>query len=858
MAIGTRLNQYEVIGRIGAGGMGEVYRARDTRLGRDVALKVLHRRFSDDPASRERLRREARLVAQLAHPNIGAIHGLEEVDGTVFLVLEIVDGASLAKVLEDGPIPVREALEIAAQIAAAVSEAHGHGILHRDLKPSNIMVDERGRARVLDFGLATCDDPEGRCFERIAAASTGVVGAGAAIASTAPLASPPVSADAPTAEIDAAALDLPALEVAGKAGLAPREQAAVVSGTAAAPADAATHPPEAAVVRGARSVAASATDISVAGTPVYMSPEQVRGEPLDRHSDVWAVGCILFEMLTGKRPFQASSIAATFDQIIEREPEWEDVPEDVPESVRVLLYQMLDKNPRRRIGDLKDAQLLLESALLLMTGGLAAPGARRRRRTSIGVGAALVGIASVVLGAALSGSSLSGDPTPGFDSIAVLPIANLTGDPARETAAAGMTEELTTELGRVEALKVVSRSSVNALDGRGVALPELARRLGVRALVEASLLEGEQVRLSVRLYDAVEDAQLWAEIYEEDAADIELLQAQVTQAVVARLGVELSAEEKAHLDATRAVDPEASMAYLDGRYWAAAGRNVSAIESFRRAVEIDPGYAAAWAGLANAYVYRLPSNENMPRARHAAQTALNLDETLGEAHAALAQVRFFFDWYWDGAEASFLRALALAPNSAAIRQRYAGLLWAQGRIEEAREQLSRAEQLDPMSLFVKLELARTDYFARDYDASIEAYRALLDRDRDFWWAHMFLGISLQQSGRLAESANELIKAHTMLSEELGAALSTGFDDSGYDGLMRAWIREGEDNPRVQPTSLAAQNAFIGNIDEAIRRLELAFEQRTRALVWIAVDPQYDPLRSDPRFRNLLQRMGLES
>jgi tetratricopeptide (TPR) repeat protein len=349
---------------------------------------------------------------------------------------------------------------------------------------------------------------------------------------------------------------------------------------------------------------------------------------------------------------------------------------------------------------------------------------------------------------------------------------------------------------------------------------------------------------------------MWAEIYEEDAADIEILNARVAQAIIARLGVELSAEEASQLGATRAVNPEASIAYLDGRYWATSGRGRSAIESFRRAVEIDPGYAAAWAALANAYVYRLPSHENMPRARHAAQTALNLDESLGEAHAALAQVRFFFDWEWSAAESSFLRALALAPNSSTIRQRYASLLWAEGRLDEARHQLVRAEQLDPMSLFTKLELARTDYFARDYDAALAAYRDLLERDRDFWWAHMFLGISLQQAGRLDESAGALITAHRMLSDEVGTTLQVSFDASGYEGLMRAWITSGQNDDRVQPTSLAAQHAFIGDLDEAFRWLEIAFEQRTRALVWIGVDPQYDALRTDPRFGNLLQRMGL--
>jgi len=362
----------------------------------------------------------------------------------------------------------------------------------------------------------------------------------------------------------------------------------------------------------------------------------------------------------------------------------------------------------------------------------------------------------------------------------------------------------------------------------------------------------------VRLYDAVEDVQLWGETYEASAGDIETIHSRVAQAVAVRLGVEMTVQERQLIAATRAVDPEASEAYLDGRYWASAGRRGKSIEAYLRAVKIDPGYGAAWAALASEYVYQLPSHENMPRARHAAQTALNLDDSLGEAHAAMAQVLFFFDWDWQGAGVAFQRALALAPNSAGIRQRYASLLWALGRIDEARAQLERAQQLDPMSLFVKLELARTDFFARDYKAAADGYIELLELDRDFWWAHLFLGLAYQQAGMLDESAAELIAAHGMLRGETGEILRNAYQTGGYEGLMHAWIAAGEANARVQPTSLAAQHAVLGNRDAAFERLERAFDERTRALVWIAVDPQYDPLRHDPRFDTLLRRMGLAS
>jgi serine/threonine-protein kinase len=797
MSRGQRLNQYEVLGRIGAGGMGEVYRARDSRLGRDVALKVLHRRYADDPASRQRLGREAQLVAQLTHPNVGAIHGLEEADGVMFLVLELVEGETLAHRLEEGPLPVRDALDVAMQICGAVGEAHRRGILHRDLKPANVMIDGDGRVRVLDFGLATC---RGDCPPVLATSSA--------------------SPDDATAELPENVVRMARLRAAGAVAL---------------------------------TASSESTLAAFDGTPAYMSPEQLQGEPVDQRADVWAMGCVLFEMLTGEQAFAADSLGTTFERIVNDEPAWHLLPEATPESARVLLRQMLDKRPVHRLSNLRDARVLIEGALAISAGRPRSP-----RRTAAWAAAAAVAVVLAVAGGVLGFTSMGGGRNPSFAAIAVLPIDNLTGDPERDAFADGLTEELTTELGRIEALKVVSRSSVRALVGTGAPLPRLADDLGVRTLVEASLSGADPLRLSVRLYDAAQDVQLWGDTFETTADGIERVQSRIAQEIAVRLGVELTAEERRLLGATRVVDPQASAAYLNGRYWANSGNGARAIEEFQRAVEIDPGYGPAWAALANQYIYRLPSPEFMPRARHAAQTAVNLDETLGEAHAALAQVRFFFDWDWRGAEAAFQRAVALTPSSAVVRHRYAALLWAMGRLDEARTQLDRAHELDPMSLFIKLELARTDYFARRYDDAANGYRELLLLEPDFFWAHLFLGLTHQQAGALEESATDLISAHELLRDELGAKLRAGYEVGGYDGLLRAWIAASENNPRVQPTSLAAQHTWLGNHDEAFRKLEEAFDERTRALVWIGVDPQFDAIRDDPRFANLLQRMGLRN
>jgi len=794
----TRLNQYEVRERIGAGGMGEVYRAHDTRLGRDVALKVLHRRYGEDPEGRRRLEREAHLVAQLTHPNIGAIHGLEEAGGVMFLVLELVEGATLAERLEQGSLGVHQALDIATQICAAGAEAHRRDILHRDLKPGNVMIGDDGRVRVLDFGLATCR-------------SCGGASSSEPLDRTAQSAARPVSDSEPTVELRFEEIE-------------------------------------------AEQDPADATTDGLDGTPGYMSPEQIQGGPVDQRADVWAVGCILFEMLSGAPAFVGDSIVETVDNVLNRDPDWEALPDEMPEAARLLLAQMLEKRPPRRVGNLRDARVLLESALSIMDRRHPLKSSRRRRSMRSATVAALLAVPLMVAALALGARDGAGDVSVG--SIAVLPIDNLTGEPDRDAFVEGLTEEITTELGGVGALKVVSRSSVRAVMETQAALPDIAKRLGVRGLVEASLWSSAPLRLSVRLYDAVEDVQLWGETFDADEVDLERVQSRIVQAIVARLGVELTPEERRLLDATRAVDPAASAAYLNGRYWISQRNSYKAIEEFRRAVQIDPGYGPAWAALANAYAYRLPSPEFMPKARHAAQTALHLDDGLGEAHAALAQVRFFFDWDWEAAEASFQRALVLAPSSAVVRQRYAGMLWALRRLDEARTQLGQARELDPMSLFIQLELARTDYFAGDYDAAEHGYRELLDLAPDFWWAHLFRGLNYQQSGTLEASAEELIAAFAGFRGDLSDRLRSGYELGAYDGLMRAWIAASEGDERVQPTSLAAQYTLLGEHDDAFAWLERAFEQRTRALVWIGVDPQFDPLRDDSRFTTLLARMGL--
>ena len=754
--------------------MGEVYRAHDLTLKRDVAIKVLRQELASDAERLARLEREAQLLASLNHPGIATIHGFETADGVRFLVLELVEGETLAEKLEGGRLNLEEAQRFARQIAEALEAAHASGIVHRDLKPANIKITTEGRVKILDFGLAKSFQLEAEAPE-----------------------DPQDLSDSPT-------------------------------------------------------VAGSTRSGVILGTAAYMSPEQARGQAIDRRTDIWAFGCVLYEMLTGKRAFEGETFADIVAGIIERDADWSALPNDTPAAIRDLLWECLKKDPFRRMGDIVDARTEIES----MLSDPARPLATGHRP---GTGGTRTGAASI------------SSTTESIDSIAVLPLQNLSGDSGQEYFSDGMTEALITDLAKIGALRVISRTSAMCYRDTDKSLPQIARELNVQAVVEGSVLRaGDRVRITAQLINAATDQHLWAESYERDLGDILALQSEVARAIAQEIRVKLTPQEDALLAQGRWVDPGAHEAYMKGlHYWnkATKSRFSDAMEYFELAIEKDPNHALAHAGLADSHWWssfwgnRRP-HEAYPRAREAAEKALSIDETLGEAHAALGSIHLMYDWDWEAAEREFRRALELAPNSSSARICYGFYLSLMRRQDEAIAQAKRAQALDPLSGFSNSLLGHQFWLGRRYDDAIETFEKWLSTEPDDWFAHSHLGLQYQEKGRIAEAIAEVDKG-VELSGGVAVCVSNAvlvhhrFGDRQVAERLFESLKQRAAHEYVQPNCFIAIHRVRGETDLAFEWLEKAREERDSFLPWLRVTPlESMELPSDPRIDELMDRLGL--
>ena len=783
---GTKLGPYEILARLGAGGMGVVYRARDGRLERDVAIKVLPFGLLADEAARKRFRKEALALAKLNHPNIAAVYDVGEQEGTDFLVMECVPGKSLA---EEGPIsrPEKEAVALGTQIAAALEEAHEQGIVHRDLKPGNIMVTPRRLVKVLDFGLA-----------RILRA--------------------------------------------------PGDSIATES--------------------------FSQTQ-NLAGTLPYMAPEQLRGEPADTRTDVHALGAVLFELVTGQRPYREDSVPQLTDAILHRQPV---APRALnarvsPELERIIL-KCLEKERENRYQSAKEIGVDLRrlggpSAETVVAAARPGP---RRRMIRLSVGALLIGLA--VVGAALFAADVGGlrnrvfrwASAPGIHSLAVLPLENLSGDPQQQYFVDGMTEELTTELSQVSSLRVVSRTSAMRYKGTQKSVPEIARELNVDAVVEGSVeREGDRVRITAQLVQGSTDTHLWARGYERDFRDSLRLQDEVAQAIVDEIQLKLTPQEQAHFARQDVVDPEAHEDFLRGLFYLNLRDGPDerkAIDQFQAAVKKDPAYAEAYVSLADSY-RTLDFNSNavpadiLPQSEVAAKRALAIDDQLAEAHALLGACLGDYDWDWAGGEREFQTALQLNPNSPLAHFYYAHFLRQEGKIEESIREGLQAANLDPVSVQATFIFAQSLYEGRRYDEAVFQLRKTLDLEPRFWPAHLYLGKTLAEKGQLQEAVEELKKAGDFTAEPY-ATIGYIYARMGRAADARKVIADLQEQSKkryVAPSNFAKIYIGLGDKDQAFVWLEKGYQQRDVWLTFLRGDPTFDSLRSDPRFRDLVLRIG---
>ena len=775
--------------------MGEVYLAHDERLERNVALKVLPAGSLADEATRSRFRKEALALSKLNHPNIATIHDFDTDAGVDFIAMEVVDGETLAQRPKNGALAEKDVLALAVQVADALEEAHEHGIVHRDLKPANIMVTRKGRAKVLDFGLAKLLQPVN--------------------------------------------------------SLTTAETLNQTKG--------------------------------VAGTLPYMSPEQLRDEPVDARSDIFSFGAMLYEITTGHLPFQEAVVSRLTDAILHRAPV---TPRALnsrtsPELERIIL-KCLEKEPERRYQSAKELgvdlrRLSAPSALVATEPARPESKAVSRKvmsRTAMVSTAGAAVVLAILLGV-LAVMNVGGwrqrvfgrGSTPKIQSLAVLPLANLSADPSQEYFADGMTEELITELAQISGLRVISRTSAMRYKGSREPLPSIAQALNVDAVIEGSVeRSGEQVRITAQLINARTDTHLWARSYQRNLRDVLALQTEVARAIAGEVQVQLTPQEHERLDRTRAVNPAAYEAYLRGRYhwnFHTPEELQKAIGEYQNALHIDPNYALAYVGLSDGYrMLTLNADAEpqkvVPVAKANALKALQLDPQLSEAHFGLAYALEMYDWDWAGAEKEFKRSIELSPNNPLAHSYYGRLLSVLGRHSEALVQGERARELDPVSYADSFLLGTFYHYGRQEDRAVQELNDSININAHFWPAHLFLGKVFTEKHLYSQALGELQKAQGPTLQALSAmgyAFASSGNEPGARKILNDLIQRSKQS-YVPPTHIAVVYAGLGEKDQAIAWLQKAFAVKDAHLEFLGVEPVYDSLRSDPRFADLIGRLGL--
>jgi eukaryotic-like serine/threonine-protein kinase len=796
--IGRTLGQYRVVEQLGAGGMGVVYRAHDEQLERDVALKVLPDGLLADETARKRFRREALALSRLNHPNIATVYAFGNDGGADYLAMELIPGTALSDKLAGGALPEKEALQLGAQITAALEEAHAQGVNHRDLKPANIVVTPRGVAKVLDFGLAQFFRPE---------------------------------------------------------------KASPVDGTA-----------------GALATESIALTRGLVGTPAYMSPEQLRGEGADERTDLYALGCVLYEMVTGQPVFREEQPTRLIEAILHRPPVGPRARNErvSPELERIIL-KCLEKDPERRYQSAKE--LGVDLRRLAEPSSVAAKEERaggKHRSWARGAVAAIVLVLLVFAGVFLLRSpgvrfSGFGRAASGrIESIAVLPLTNFSGDPAQEYFADGMTEELITDLAKISALRVISRTSVMGYKGAHKPLPEIARDLNVDAVVEGSVeRSGDRVRITAQLIEARTDRHLWAESYERDLRDVLALQGEVARAIASEIRVRVTPDERQRLSSARKADPEVHQLYLRGRfYWNKRDREDigKGLGLFQEVVRKDPEYALGYVGIADSYLLLgqwafMAPREAYPQLKEAAEHALRMDESLGEAHASLAYYLRVYEMDWEAAEREFKRAIVLNSSYANAHHWYSHFLVDFRRYDESLRESRLALELDPLDTTLNNHLGWHFMEAGQYTEAIRQIQSTLELNPRFGQAHFYLGQTYERQ-HLADQAIAEFEKGTKLpgnQDQAMMSLACVYAESGRKEEARKTMLLLQERAREQYIPLfyfAQMYAAMGEKENAFIWLEKSFEDRSFTPGELKFEPAFAGLRSDARYHELLHRVHM--
>jgi serine/threonine protein kinase/Tfp pilus assembly protein PilF len=741
--------RYQITEELGKGGMGRVYKALDKEINEEVAIKLLKPEIAFDESTIVRFRNELRLSRKIAHKNVCKMYHLAKEGETLYITMECVSGEDLKSLIKkEGKIPEEKALSIAKQICSGLAEAHELGVVHRDLKPQNIMIDRKGRAKIMDFGIARSKEAGG-----------------------------------------------------------------------------------------------VTTKGMIIGTPDYISPEQIEGEDVDKRSDIYSFGVLLYEMVTGRVPFRgdtALSVAIKHQTQLPLDPRKHN-PELSEDLSRLILICMEKKRERRY----QSAEELLSDLVRIEKG--TPPESR-------------------AIPSKEPPDTLIGE-MKWRNSIAVLPFVDLSPQKDQEYFCDGMVDELINSLSRIRDLRVVARTSAFSFKGKDVDIREIGKRLNVNTILEGSVRKaGNRLRITTQLVNVKEDFPIWSDRYDRELEDVFAIQDDIAKSIVNALKIEVLGEKEAPLVKAHTENSEAYEAYLKGlfHYYKLSPENIAlALDYYQLALEKDPNYALAYAGIASVMAARgifgiEPSREALPKVKEAALKALELDDTIAEAHYQLANIRFYFEWDWAGAKKAFQRAIELNPNYANIRLVYSSFLDMIGHPEEAISEIKRSLELDPLNFFAQCIYGLHLFNWRQHDEAIACFRNTLRTEFNFPLAHEGLWVALHQKQMDEEALAEAKKYFDVVGDhEVAEALELGSAEAGYTGAMsRAaeTLSERSKQTYVQPTQIARLYDHAGEKDLALEWLKKAFMVNEPALVTLNVWPQ-GVLRDDPRFNDMLRRMN---
>jgi serine/threonine protein kinase/Flp pilus assembly protein TadD len=724
---------YKILSKLGEGGMGVVYKARDTKLDRDVALKFLPSQSFQSASDRSRFLAEARAAAALHHPNVCSIFDIQEIHDEQFMVMEYVEGRTLRSLVDAGPLPVAEGLALFLHLVDGLRAAHRRGIIHRDIKPENVLITPDGVAKIADFGLA--------------------------------------------------------------------------------------------LARGSRRTVAEGTR---EGTISYMAPEILNGEEPHFTSDVWSLGIVLYEILSGRKPFAGEYEQAVIYSILnEPYPELSSVKGEIPASLRSVIARCLAKNPADRFSD---AEGIYQEVRRLSTSGISGGAVKK---------------------------------------IAVLPLADMSPEQDSGYFVEGLTDEIIASLSKLSAARVLSRATVSQFDRTGKMLDQIAAELGVQYVLDGSVRKnGPNLRITIQLIDAEQDTVLWAENFSGTIDEIFEIQEKVAARVVRGLRVRLTPDQRKTLKQRATKNTEAYQLYLQGRFfWSrrTAESFMTAISYFERAIALDPGYAKAWAGIADSYnllsqYHVLSRKETYQKAHAAVEKALSYDDKLAEAHTSYGSLLMLNGWHVEEAGREFRRAIELNASYATAHHWYAEWLMYNGLPVEALREFSIATELDPLSPAIIKDLGLAQYYARNYDAAIRHAREALLLHKEFGAAHRLLSMACLQKGRIEEAIeeNHLWQSLTGNDMEAAAGLAYCYAVGGRVEEAMAALDDIGPEPVSEPNmmrNIALVHIALGNKETALDWIEKACDAGSEAIASMKVDPKMDPLRNEPRFTAVLRKIG---